>query len=58
MRYFSFADRWRWTPAEVDALPLPLAEDLLLVADAVDKGRQRKQDREFRDAEQRGRAAR
>lgn len=58
LRYFTYAERWRWTPAEVDVLSLPLADDLLLVAEAYDKGRERKQDREIRDAEHRARAAR
>jgi len=50
--YVWFADRWRWTPNEVDALPLPLADQMRHAALALDKGRERRQRRDMEQARQ------
>src|SRR6185369_3751415 len=42
--YSWYAERWQWTPDQVDALPLQLVDDWPLMMRAIDEGRQRKHD--------------
>lgn len=51
LSYALYAERWHWTPEQVDNLTLEQDDWLLPIADAMDREREYREEKERRKAE-------
>lgn len=55
LSYTVYAERWRWTPAQVDELTLEQDDWLIPIALAMDREREYRQEKERKAAERKSR---